>query len=255
MKLGLCVCAGQLIAGPMLASAANAAPAAVTAKAATVTPRVTEAANKKTVTQGSTVKVVVRVVDPRTGKGVRSGSVRLQYAHHGWKTWMTKKVSSSGVATFIARPGSTLSLRSVYTGGSVIRAKVSNTIRVVTVRPKANKGAKVLAEAKKHTGALYLYGASGPGRFDCSGFTQYVYRKAVGKKLPHKANSQQKYGTAVSKSKKRVGDLIIFRTGSYGYHAAVYAGGNYVFDSPHSGARVGKHKIFSSNYVVRRLAA
>ena len=47
----------------------------------------------------------------------------------------------------------------------------------------------------------------------------YVYQKAAGRKLPHKANSQQKYGKAVSKSSKKPGDLIIFRSGSYGYHA------------------------------------
>jgi cell wall-associated NlpC family hydrolase len=81
----------------------------------------------------------------------------------------------------------------------------------------------------------------------------YVYRKAAGVKLPHQANQQQKYGKAVSKSSAKVGDLIIFRSGSYGYHAAIYAGGGYMYDSPHSGARVGKHKIYSSSYVVRRL--
>jgi len=116
-------------------------------------------------------------------------------------------------------------------------------------------GAKILAEAKKHTGALYKFAAAGPTRFDCSGFTQYVYKKAAGKNLPHKADGQQKYGKAVSKSNKQVGDLIVFRSGSYGYHAGIYAGGGYMYDSLHTGARVGKHKIYGSNYVVRRLVA
>jgi len=112
---------------------------------------------------------------------------------------------------------------------------------------------KVLAEAKSHTGALYKFAAAGPKRFDCSGFTMYVYKKAAGKSLPHKANSQQHYGKAVSQGAKQVGDLIVFRSGSYGYHAGIYAGGGYWYDSPHSGARVGKHKMYGSNYVVRRL--
>ena len=71
--------------------------------------------------------------------------------------------------------------------------------------------------------------------------------------VTHKANSQQKYGKGIAKSKKKVGDLIIIRSGSYGYHAGIYAGGNKFYDSPRSGKRVSKRKIFSSNYVVRRL--
>ena len=255
MKLGLCLCAGQLIAGPMLASAAEAAPAPITAKAGpTVTPRVTEKVSRTTFRVGSLVKVTARVIDPRTGKGVKSGTVRLQYRKAGaWKTWKKARISPSGGITFRTYPGSSLTLRSKYTGNTVIRARNSNLVRVRAIAPA--KGARILAEAKRHTGALYKYAAAGPSRFDCSGFTMYVYKKAIGKKLPHKANTQQKYGKAVSKGSKQIGDLIIFRSGSYGYHAGIYAGGGYMYDSPHSGARVGKHKMFSSNYVVRRLAA
>jgi len=252
MKLGLCVCAGQLIAAPLMASAAEAAPVAVAAKSApSVTPKITESASAYKVKQGTVVRVYAKVVDPRTGKGVRSGAVRLQYRkNQAWHTWLTRKISSTGGVTFVTRPGATLTLRSVYSGGKVIRAAASKQIIVSVAQ---TNGAKVLAEAKRHTGALYKYAAAGPSRFDCSGFTMYVYRKAVGKKLPHKANSQQNYGRAVSKSSAQVGDLIIFRSGSYGYHAAVYAGGGYMYDSPHSGARVGLHRIFSTSYVVRRL--
>jgi len=254
-KLGLCLCAGQLIAAPLMASAAEAAPVAVEAKAApSVTPRVTESASHYKVKRGTIVRVYAKVVDPRSGKGVKTGAVRLQYRRNGaWHTWLTRKISSTGGVTFVTRPSASLTLRSAYSGGRVIRAAASKQIIVSVTQPKVNKGAKILAEAKRHTGALYKFAAAGPSRFDCSGFTMYVYRKAVGKKLPHKANSQQRYGKAVSKGSKQIGDLIVFRSGSYGYHAAVYAGGGYMYDSPHSGARVGKHKIYSSNYVVRRL--
>jgi len=248
LKVGLCLCAGQLVAGPVLASAAEAAPAA--AKATTVTPKITESINKRTISHGSTIKVATKVVNPRTGKGVNSGRVRLQWLRKGhWRTWQLKYLSASGTATFTSKPSGTSKYRTQFLGTTGVRFATSRAIQV-TVRPT---GSKVLAEAKRHTGALYLYGAAWPKRFDCSGFTLYVYKKAAGRKLPHKANSQQRYGKAVSKSNKRVGDLIVFRSGSYGYHAAVYAGGNYMYDSPHSGARVGKHKIYSSNYVVRRL--
>ena len=168
-----------------------------------------------------------------------------------WRTWVTKKVATGGNTVFYTTPLISGYLRTYYNGSGKYTKVAGKTLKVKVVA----SGQKVLSQARKHTGALYLYGASGPRRFDCSGFTLYVYKKAAGRKLPHKANSQQKYGKAVAKKNRRIGDLIVFRSGSYGYHAAIYAGNGYVYDSPHSGARVGKHKIFSSNYVVRRLAA
>jgi cell wall-associated NlpC family hydrolase len=253
LKLGLCVCAGQLIAGPAFASAAQAAPVVQAAAVTTVTPKITESTNTRTISYGSSVKVTAKVVNPATGKAVTSGYVRLQaWRNHAWRTWQAKKLAKSGTITFTSTPHMTGGYRTQFAGVSGIKAANSKSI-TVTVRPRSSSGAKVLAEAKRHTGALYKYAAAGPKRFDCSGFTMYVYRKAAGKKLPHKANSQQRYGKAVSKSKKQIGDLIIFRSGSYGYHAAIYAGGGYMYDSPHSGARVGKHKIWSNSYVVRRL--
>jgi cell wall-associated NlpC family hydrolase len=253
LKVGLCLCAGQLVAGPILASAAEAAPLPVAAKSVRTPARVSETVNHTTVaSKTAQVRVTAKVINPKTGKVMKSGSVRLQSLRNGhWRSVSTKGVTSKGYATFYVKGGGTFTTR--FLGSGSVGPGTSNKIRV-TIRSAAGKGAKVLAEAKKHTGALYLYAAAGPSRFDCSGFTMYVYKKAIGKKLPHKANSQQSYGKAVSKSKKQVGDLIVFRSGSYGYHAAIYAGGGYMYDSPHSGARVGKHKIYSSSYVVRRMA-
>jgi peptidoglycan DL-endopeptidase CwlO len=235
-KLGLCLCAGTLIAGPLMASAAEAAPTAITAKVSpTVTPTVQESANTTKAKAGTLVRVHAKVIDPRTGVGLRNQTVRLQYrANAAWHLYDKAKTNSAGQANFLIHPSKSLILRSLYSGSGKYRQANSKQITIKVTQ--SSKGAAILAEAKKHTGALYLYAAAGPSRFDCSGYTMYVYRKAVGK------------------SRAQVGDLIIFRTGSYGYHAAIYAGGGYMYDSPHTGARVGKHKIFSSSYVVRRLA-
>ena len=120
--------------------------------------------------------------------------------------------------------------------------------------PASAIGNSVISIASRYIGVPYVSGGSSPSGMDCSGFTKYVYKKAAGKSLPHKANSQQRYGKAVSKSNKKIGDLIVFRSGSYGSHVGIYAGSGYMYDSPHTGARVGKHKIYGSNYVVRRIA-
>jgi cell wall-associated NlpC family hydrolase len=247
LSLGLCLCAGQLISTP---AASAAAPVVTQAAIAKVTPTIRDSVNTSTVVYGSKVRVTTKLINPNTGKVVTSGRVRLQAYRNGkWQNWASTTVGGGGTAVLYGKPHVNGYFRTQYLGNGAYRAATAKRI-YVKVR---HSGAQVLAEAKKHTGALYKFAAAGPKRFDCSGFTKYVYKKAAGRKLPHKANSQQHYGTAVGKSHKKIGDLIIFRSGSYGYHAAIYAGNGYMYDSPHTGARVGKHKIYGSNYVVRRL--
>ncbi|WP_436522000.1 C40 family peptidase [Actinoplanes sp. HUAS TT8] len=252
LSLGLCLCAGQLLASaPALAATTTTPVISTTAAkaAAKVKPTLTTRVSVRTIAWGNSTRITAKAVDPRTGKAAK-GTIRLQaYVNGKWVLYAKKTVPSSGTVTFSTSPKTTIWLRTLFTGAGYTSTSHQAKITVKT------SGAKVLAEAKKHTGALYKFAAAGPSRFDCSGFTQYVYKKAAGKKLPHKADGQQDYGKAVSKSSKKVGDLIIFRSGSYGYHAGIYAGGGYMYDSPHTGARVGKHKIYGSNYVVRRLTA
>ena len=249
VSLGLSLLGGQLVATqPASAGTSSVVMAAAAAK---VKPKVTQSVNKKTIIWGSTVKVTAKVVDPRTGKLVTGGGrIALQaYRNKAWRNWQIRTLPKSGAITFTSRPLVTGSYRSVYLGGKTFSVASTSAIKVTVTK----SAAKVLAEAKKHVGALYKYGAAGPKRFDCSGFTMYVFKKSIGRKLPHKANSQQKYGKAVSKANKKAGDLIVFRSGSYGYHVGIYAGAGKMYDSPHSGARVSKRKLFGSNYVVRRL--
>ena len=240
LSLGLCLCAGQLVATPA-AHAAATTPIVQAAAAAKSSVGVRTTVSTKTVKWGGQVRVTARYFNPKTGKAVTSGTVRLQAYR--------KALGSSGSVNLYAKPKAGGYFRAVYLGNGAYTSHTGGKIWI-TVKPS---GAKVIAQAKSHVGALYKYGASGPKRFDCSGFTKYVFKKAAGRTLPHKANSQQRYGKAVSKSKKQVGDLIVFRSGSYGYHAAIYAGSGYMYDSPHTGARVSKRKMISNNYVVRRL--
>jgi cell wall-associated NlpC family hydrolase len=233
-------------------TAASAAPIPATAVAAAgkVTVKMANTTSRRTIPWGSSVRVTAKVIDPSTGKAATRGTVRLHVWSKGaWRVRGSAAVRK-GTAVLSAKPGTTTWVRTEFSGSGY---KVVRTAKIkITVRAS---GASVLAEAKRHTGALYKFAASGPKRFDCSGYTKYVYKKAAGKNLPHKANSQQKYGKAVSKSRKQVGDLIVFRNGSYGYHAGIYAGNGYIYDSPRAGKRVGKHKMWSNNYVVRRLVA
>ena len=69
--------------------------------------------------------------------------------------------------------------------------------------------AVALRTALNQLGKPYVYGAAGPGRFDCSGLTMYAYA-AAGVHLPHSSAAQSRLGQAVSRSELQPGDLVYF---------------------------------------------
>ena len=88
-------------------------------------------------------------------------------------------------------------------------------------------GMDIVNEAMKHLGKPYVYGASGPKAFDCSGFTSYVY-KQFGYSLYRRSRDQALNGVWVAKSDLKPGDLVLFnkkRTKTIG-HVGIYIGNN-----------------------------
>lgn len=83
----------------------------------------------------------------------------------------------------------------------------------------------VVQTAYRYLGKPYVFGASGPKSFDCSGFVQYVFR-LHGYYLPRTAAAQSTKGTYVKAYNWRYGDLIFFRnTYKKGIsHVGIYAG-------------------------------
>ncbi len=72
-------------------------------------------------------------------------------------------------------------------------------------------------------GKQYVAGAAGPNRFDCSGFTQYVYKKATGKYLPHYSGAQMNRARRVSTKNLKPGDLLFYGRGG-SQHVSMYIG-------------------------------
>ena len=116
----------------------------------------------------------------------------------------------------------------------------------------ASNGSQIVAEAAKHRGKPYSYGAAGPSRFDCSGFTMYVYSR-FGKTLPHNSTQQYNVSRKIAKNAKQLGDLIFTRSSSGRIgHVGIYAGSGKFWVSPKTGDVVKLQKIYSANYVVAR---
>lgn len=122
------------------------------------------------------------------------------------------------------------------------------TLGACSPPPSSGKGTQIANLAATHLGAPYVYGASGPSTFDCSGLVQYTYRQA-GIAVPRTSYSQAVAGYPVSNSAARPGDVVILGGGS---HVGIYVGGGQMIDAPHSGAVVTRRAIYAS-YSVRRL--
>ena len=67
----------------------------------------------------------------------------------------------------------------------------------------------ILDYASKFKGTRYLLGATGPNRFDCSGFTSYVFSK-FGYRLQRTSREQVNDGKVIAKNELKPGDLVFF---------------------------------------------
>ncbi|XVQ86681.1 C40 family peptidase [Microbispora siamensis] len=102
------------------------------------------------------------------------------------------------------------------------------------------KAKHAIKAAKKHLGDPYVWGATGPRAFDCSGLVQFAWRKA-GVKLPRTTWSMlNAVKKRVSLAHLKPGDLI-FTSG--GGHVGMYIGHKKVISAPHSGAVVSVDKL------------
>ncbi|WP_228771435.1 C40 family peptidase [Actinokineospora iranica] len=87
-------------------------------------------------------------------------------------------------------------------------------------------------------GKPYVWGAEGPGSFDCSGLTLYAYR-AAGVSLPHSSRAQFGYGKSVSRSELIPGDLLFYGgSASTIHHVAMYIGDGRIVHASTTGVPV-----------------
>ncbi|GAA3859388.1 NlpC/P60 family protein [Streptomyces sp. NPDC003631] len=115
------------------------------------------------------------------------------------------------------------------------RDSMRNALSGSTASASGRAGA-AFAAAQSVIGSPYVYGASGPSSFDCSGLTSWAYAQA-GVSIPRTSQAQANAGTRIySQSDLRVGDLVLF----YGdlHHIGLYAGNGQVLHAPHTGASV-----------------
>jgi peptidoglycan DL-endopeptidase CwlO len=92
--------------------------------------------------------------------------------------------------------------------------------------------------AMAQRGDMYLWGAEGPNRFDCSGLTLFAY-KSAGVSLPHSSKAQYGYGKSVPYGQWKVGDLLFYGdSASSIHHVSMYIGDGKMVEAARSGTPV-----------------
>ena len=201
------------------------------------------------VTKGTTdnsTTGTTKYVSASVGLNVRSGAGtsysklgKLEYKEkvtvlstsNGWS-----KINNNGKTGYV----DSSYLQSTVPGSNGNNANNNNN----TVSTKANE---VIAYAKTLLGKPYVWGAQGPNSFDCSGFTYYVFKNKAGIVLPRTSSAQSKYGTYVSKSNLKAGDLVFFDTNGANdgnvSHVGMYIGNGQMIH-----ASYGQKKIVIANF-------
>lgn len=121
----------------------------------------------------------------------------------------------------------------------------SKSLKVTVYNPDIAANSGIVRTAQSKLGCPYKWGATGPYRFDCSGFTQYVYRKN-GKSIPRTSGAQKSGGRVIPISQARPGD-IVWKPG----HVGIYVGGGRVIHAPHTGAVVSYTSVSKFRCAVR----
>lgn len=130
------------------------------------------------------------------------------------------------------------------------RLDTRRDLRATRIAARRAFGNRVIAKARSRAGSPYVYGATGPRAFDCSGLTQWVFRK-LGKRLPRTSGAQA--GAVRRVRHPRRGDLVFFTSGGHVYHVGIYAGRHMLWHASRPGHPVAKERIWTSSVFYGRV--
>ena len=216
--------------------------------------------NSSTSNETTSTPTTTMYVTPDAGLNLRKGAgtsysviktlskgtaVTVHSSNNGWS-----KVSVNGVEGYVST--SYLSSTKPSNSGSSSNSS-SNSSTSVSVD-------KVLDFAHQQLGKPYVWGAQGPNSFDCSGLIYYVYKNAANITLPRTSVEQSKFGTTVSKSNLKAGDLVFFDTNGPNNgavsHVGIYAGEGQLIHASSSNKKIVKVNMetsyWNNTYVVAK---
>jgi len=106
--------------------------------------------------------------------------------------------------------------------------------------PPSDARKSIVQTALSFKGVPYVYGASSPAAFDCSGFVRYVYEKATGIMVPRTSRALYAAGIPVRPGNAKPGDVLVFDTvGGAPSHVAIVIDDKTMIHAASDGPRTG----------------
>jgi cell wall-associated NlpC family hydrolase len=129
----------------------------------------------------------------------------------------------------------------------LLESSRSSTVRVSTSAvPASGRAAVAVHFAMAQIGKPYVYGAAGPGSYDCSGLTMAAWG-AAGVGLPHSSSAQYGYGTHISPSQLQPGDLVFYYSPIS--HVGMYIGNGMIVNAENPSAGIRVAPLYSMPFV------
>jgi cell wall-associated NlpC family hydrolase len=133
-----------------------------------------------------------------------------------------------------------LDARSAKLAGAIqLSAQAAAKARVAAMRDR------ILTVARKQLGDPYRAGSAGPDAFDCGGFTQFVFKRALGMDIARSSRGQYQQVERIKKKDAQPGDLVFFFEGG-AHHVGIYLGNGKMIDAPNPGESVSVNPISGS---------
>ena len=191
----------------------------------------------------------VDVYDPGDAIPSAAGFLVAHGAPAGMQAALLAYNHSAGYVSLVLRWAA-----SYATGGAqAVTAADSTSCAEAAAGPlPAGTAGKIISYAEQQLGKPYLWGATGPDAFDCSGLAMMAYR-AAGIYIPRTSQQQWAYGPRIPAAQAQPGDLVFF-AGSDGSpaapgHVGIVVGKDRMIDAPYPG-QVVRFDDFSPSSVV-----
>ena len=237
------------------ATASVAQPAQQTATANTASVATTTPV--QTNTAAPVQQATASVAQPAQQTATTTVSAKTNYVQTNTAA-TTKQVSTASTqsnTTYTAPAQNNTAAKPAQQQAQPTQQASSQAATTQTAKPQASTQSNsstaqtVVSAAQSQIGKPYVWGATGPNAYDCSGLVQYAYSQA-GKNVGRTTYQQAGAGQHISVSQAQAGDILMWGD----YHDAIYVGNNQYVHAPQPGQNVTQASIssyFMPDYAIR----
>ena len=233
----------QQVTSPVAQPAQQTA-TANTASVATTTP-------VQTNTAAPVQQATASVAQPAQQTATTTVSAKTYYVQTNTAA-TTKQVSTASTqsnTTYTAPAQNNTAAKPAQQQASSQAATTQTAKPQASTQSNSSTAQTVVSAAQSQIGKPYVWGATGPNAYDCSGLVQYAYSQA-GKNVGRTTYQQAGAGQHISVSQAQAGDILMLGD----YHDAIYVGNNQYVHAPQPGQNVTQASIssyFMPDYAIR----